>query len=265
MNYNHFVVAALPELTYESELPATLSVFLEENSFIFEPYMQELPLLFLLNDIRNMEIMLRQSLNPALKLDMFSPALITVEETERFLDNPFINHPDQYPEFMFDYFDRYQDAAERLANIEQLYTMYYSYLQGHPSGFLRYYARVSATLRTAVAAMRIIRAGLPLEDNLRGTPEIVETILEHRTSPDLGLKAVFPEIADVQAMFDYSAIDRERELDRIHFNLLEDVGQETPFGDHVVYAYIIKLFIRDRWNTLDRERGVQILRDTLQG
>ena len=57
----------------------------------------------------------------------------------------------------------------------------------------------------------------------------------------------------------------EKELDRIRFNLLEEVGQEKPFADHIIYGYIIAFQMKDRWMTQSDEAGMKILENIING
>ncbi len=268
MNFNHYLVGALPKLTWDSDLPGTLEKFLDDNWPQLESLMDPLKDLLLQNDIYNIEMVLRSKL-PKLQVvadmepekpELYSPRYIEWDEIEKFLEDPFANSPDEnFPEFMMDYFLNIRDNAERYRNIENLYIAYFGYLQSRESGFLRYYGRVATTIRTVLAAERIRRQGLPLEEHLKGDWSTVQLILENRSSSDLGLKSVFPEIADIIQLFHKSPIDLEHDLDRIRFKLMEEVGQETPFGDHVILSYIIGFQVRDIWNTLNKERGSKIL------
>lgn len=199
------------------------------------------------------------------ELDFYRARLLDIEDLELFLQDPFIHHPEEYPEFMVEYFERYTDDRERYEHIEELYIAHFENLRNDQSGFFRFYGTIATTMRTVLAAMRIMRKGLDLEENLKGDPYIVKTILDHRTTSDFGLKSIFSEIPAVIALFDKDPLELEHELDRIRFKLMVDVGQESQFGDHVIYAYIIGFQLRNRWNTLDSERGYKILEEIVRG
>ena len=67
------------------------------------------------------------------------------------------------------------------------------------------------------------------------------------------------------ALLDKEPRELEHDLDRIRFELMKQVGQETPFADHIIYAYIIGLQVRNRWNTLDKAKGELILDNIITG
>jgi len=276
-NFNYYTIGALPELRWDSELPGTVFDFLEEFKVQLEPLRDGISDILLLNDVKNIELILKSRLDipekfignkDGGKIDFYNARVVEPDELELFLEDPFVNRPhDNYPEFMVDYFLNYKSDADRHANIQALYINYFNYMQSRENGFLRYYGRLATTIRTVMAAKRIMRRGMDLELNLKGDPFIVSTILENKNSSDLGLKHIFPEVSEVIALFDRARdpLEAEHDLDRIRFELMEQVGKESPFANHIIYAYIIGFQIRNRWNTLDDGRGKKILENIIEG
>ncbi|HQI04401.1 MAG TPA: DUF2764 family protein [bacterium] len=277
MKFNYYTIGALPKLTWDSELPCTISEFIEEYRVQLEPLMDGVSDILLLNDVKNLELILKARIEKDEKfrgnkddgkIDYYKARVVEPEELESFLEEPFINRPDEnYPEFMIEYFLKYKTDEERIHHIEELYIDYFRYMQTRKNGFLRYYGRIATTIRTVLSAMRIMRRGLDLDKNLKGDPFVVQTILENRNNADLGLKNHFPKVAEVIALFDRDRdpIEVEKDLDRIRFELMEEVGRETPFADHIIYSYIIGFQVRNRWNSLNDEKGLQILENIIEG
>lgn len=277
MKYNYYTIASFPTLTWDSELPCTISEFIEEYWVQLEPLMDGISDILLLNDVKNLELIVKSRIEEDEKfkgnkeggeIDYYRARVVEPEELIAFLEEPFINRPDEnYPEFMIEYFLKYKTDEERLHHIEELYIDYFRYLQTRENGFIRYYGRIATTIRTVLSAMRIIKRGLDLDKYLKGDPFIVQTILENRNNADLGLKTIFPEVADVIALFDRDRdpIEVEKDLDRIRFELMEEVGRETPFADHIIYSYIIGFQVRNRWNSLNDERGKKVLENIIEG
>jgi hypothetical protein len=276
-NFNYYTIGALPELSWDSELPGTVFDFLEEFKVQLEPLKDGISDILLLNDVKNIELILKSRLDIPEKfignkddgeIDFFKARVVEPEELELFLVDPFVNRPDDnYPEFMIDYFLNYKSDVDRHANIQELYINYFNYMQTRKNGFLRYYGRIASTIRTIMVAKRAMRRGLDLETHLKGDPFIVNTILENKNSSDLGLKYIFPEVSEVIALFDRAKdpLEAEHDLDRIRFELMSQVGRESPFANHIIYSYIIGFQVRNRWNTLDDGRGKAILENIIEG
>ncbi len=270
MNFNYYTIASLPDLTWDSPMPCTTHELLEEYKVQFEPLKDGISDILLLNDVKNIELILRKRtevIPEELKgntleggIEFYRARFVEPEELEAFIDNPFVNRPaDTYPEFMVNYFDRYKTSDEQFLHIEELYIAYFQYMQSRENGFLRYYGRIATAMRTALSAVRLLRMGKDLETHLKGDPYIVQTILENKTSSDFGLHNILPEIGEIMALMDKEPKELEHDLDRIRFELMRQVGRETPFADHIIYSYIIGFQVKNRWTTLSKERGEKIL------
>ncbi len=275
--FNYYTIASFPKLTWESELPMTLSEFLADYEEQLEPVRDALSDVLLLNDVKNLEIIVRSKLVDKLPehlrgntkgepLQFYRARYVEPEELEHFIEDPFVNKPHpNYPEFLSEFFTVHKTPEEQYENIENLYISYFAYLQTRENRFLRYYGRIATTIRTVLAAMRIMKAGLDLETYLNGDPEIVQIILENRTNADLGLKTILPEVSQIISLFDKEPIELEHYLDKIRFDLMEQVGKESPFGDHIILSYLIAFQVRNRWNFLDKKAGEEILQKIVEG
>lgn len=266
MKLNYYIIASLPELQWDGEIKGTLAGFLDANDFIFEPYRPVINDIVLFNEIRNLELLLRQRTEEEHDYTpSFVPGLISEEEMVTFLELPFVNQPEEYPDYIAEYLIDKRDDSERLASIEELYQQYYRTMKESAEPFTSFYAHTMHMVRTIVMAIRLQRMDLPLEEHLVGDEETVEVILDHRNSTDFGLKGIFPEIGELQALFEKPVLDLEKELDLFILDLLYRYREEDLFGDHVIYLYILSLFFRDRWVLIDAERGKRIIEEILQG
>jgi hypothetical protein len=276
MKFNHYIIGSLPTLKWDEKSPYTMDEFINHSDFLLEPYRDGVDKILLLNEIRNIELFLKAKIKKALiendtdgnssvENNYFKPFILSESELSQFLEHPFFYQADEYPEFMLDYFEKYAELEDRYNNIEELYIRLFTYLREQDDEFFKYYGNMFTIIRTVLAAFRIIKEGKDLESNLVGDHDIVQIILDHRTTSDLGLKAIFPEIPEIISLFDKDPLELEKDLDRIQFELLEDYRQDQIFGDHVIYCYLLELFILDKWHTVDKARGQEILANIING
>lgn len=266
--FNYFTIAALPRLTWDSDLPGTLAQMLEDFELQFDDLKEGIRDILLLNDIRNLELAVKAKADGNEKSpDFYGAGTAEPEALMHFLDDPIHNAPDFCPDFMADFFADYKTAEERQEHFEELYLAYFQYLQENNDEYIRYYGRFETTVRTILAAIRLNKSDKNLDKYLKGDPDAVKIILENRNNADLGLKNYFPEVSDIAALFDGTKdpVEIEKELDKIRFRLLDDMGGDKPFADHVIYAFVIGLLIRDRWNTQNDEKGMAILDNIIKG
>lgn len=277
MKFNHYTIAALPQMTWDSDQTGTLAELLEEFDMQFEPLREGICSILLLDDIRNMELLIKsrsggdgtlKGNTEEGKIDFYRAGITKPEDLELFIDDPKHNLPDYvYPEFIEDFFDEWRTNAERAAHIEELYIGYYRMLSESRNAFLARYGTNMMIITTVISALRMLKSGADLDKDLKGDPDAVKIILENRNNNDLGLKGYFPEILDIVALFDKekTPFEVERELDRIRFDLLDEVGQDQPFADHIIYGYIIGFQLKDRWTTQNDEAGMRILENIIKG
>jgi len=273
MKFNHYTIAALPHLSWDSDLPCTLAELLEEFDMQLEPLREGICSILLLDDLRNMELLIKSKAGAGGntadgKTDFYRAGITKPEELELFVDDPKHNTPDfVYPEFVEDFFETWKTNEERASHIEELYTGYYAWMESSKNAFLARYGTNMMIMSTIISAVRMMKSGSDLDKNLKGDADAVKMILENRNNADLGLKGYFPEVAEIVALFDKSKtpLEVERELDRIRFALLDEVGQEKPFADHIIYGYIIGFQLKDRWTTQNDEAGMQILENIIKG
>ena len=62
-NFNHYTIAALPDMKWDSELPGTVFDFLEEFKVQLEPLRDGISDILLLNDVKNLELILKSRLD----------------------------------------------------------------------------------------------------------------------------------------------------------------------------------------------------------
>lgn len=273
MKFNHYTIAALPHLSWDSDLPCTLAELLEEFDMQLEPLREGICSILLLDDLRNMELLIKSRAGAGGntadgKTDFYRAGITKPEELELFVDDPKHNTPDfVYPEFVEDFFETWKTNEERASHIEELYTGYYAWMESSKNAFLARYGTNMMIMSTIISALRMMKSGSDLDKNLKGDPDAVKMILENRNNADLGLKGYFPEVAEIVTLFDKSKtpLEVERELDRIRFALLDEVGHDKPFADHIIYGYIIGFQLKDRWTTQNDEAGMQILENIIKG
>ena len=230
MKFNHYTIAALPHLSWDSDLPCTLAELLEEFDMQLEPLREGICSILLLDDLRNMELLIKSRAGAGGntadgKTDFYRAGITKPEELELFVDDPKHNTPDfVYPEFVEDFFETWKTNEERASHIEELYTGYYAWMESSKNAFLARYGTNMMIMSTIISALRMMKSGSDLDKNLKGDADAVKMILENRNNADLGLKGYFPEVAEIVALFDKSKtpLEVERELDRIRFALLDD-------------------------------------------
>jgi hypothetical protein len=156
MKVNNYLIASLPELLWEGEIKGTLTDFLDENEAVLPAYENAINSIVLYNDIRNLELTFRKRVHTDEDFgDFFAPGLISEEEMSRFLENPILNQPDFFPEYIVDFLIEKHEDNERLNSIDSLYLAYFKELKVSNDNFLRYFSESVLLIRTVSMAIRL--------------------------------------------------------------------------------------------------------------
>lgn len=271
MKYNYFLIPSLPDIVPDGTQEFTMKEFVDANADIFDNYRSGVDKIIFINELKNLELVLKSKLdmpegldgNRGSEFEYFQPAICTVEEIERFIDDPVSYAPDDYSEDILEFFENIKDNSERYKRIEELYVRYFT-PDANETDFFSYALNVMSVQRTVSQAVRLSRLGLNLEENLIGDEDVVRTILENRSSSDFGLSSQYPFVSDIVSAFDKDIIALEHEMDKIIYEAVMDYKEEDLFGDHVIYAFLIGLFVLDRWQTMDEEQGQNFIDNLLQ-
>lgn len=270
MKYNYFLVPSLPEIIPEGVQEFSMKEFVDSNSDVFSEYSSGVERIIFINEIKNIELVLKSKLdkiegmsgNSGDEFNYFVPSISSVNEIERFIDDPVSNSPEDYPDNIIDYFIKYKDNNERYRKIEELFVGYFE-PKDSDSDFFKYALNVMSVARTIIQVVRLNKKDFNIEEHIAGNEDIVRTILENRSSADFGLSTQFPFVSDIISAFEKDTIELEHELDKIIYYAIAEYGENDLFGDHVIYTFLFGLFLLDRWGTMDDEKGREFVENIL--
>ncbi len=151
---------------------------------------------------------------------------------------------------------------------DRLTTLYYEHLCGCSNPFLQKWFTFNLHLNNILIALTARRFGFDAAPYLVGDNEVVRALRTSGTR-DFGLSSeldYFEELARISDITD--PVEKERRLDLLKWNWLEEEIFFHPFTFERVFAYLIRLSIVERWSTIDKERGHEVfvgLIDKLKG
>ncbi len=151
---------------------------------------------------------------------------------------------------------------------DRLTTLYYEHLCGCNNPFLQKWFTFNLHLNNILIALTARRFGFDAAPYLVGDNEVVRALRTSGTR-DFGLSSeldYFEELARISDITD--PVEKERRLDLLKWNWLEEEIFFHPFTFERVFAYLIRLSIVERWSTNDKERGHEVfvgLIDKLKG
>lgn len=103
--------------------------------------------------------------------------------------------------------------------------------------------------------------GFDVRKAIVGNNEVAETLRTHAQQKDFGLTGIMDNYQDI---LDLTAIDnlleREKRMDALRFNWLEQQTQFDTFTIEQVLAYFLEAQMLQRWEVLTVEQGEQVFR-----
>lgn len=143
----------------------------------------------------------------------------------------------------------YDDAARFLI------AEYYKDLLESKNIFVRKIAEYRVNTGNILMALNGRKHQLPCEEAFIGNNFVVNALQKNRTR-DFGLAIDYPEIEHLIQLFETdNLLDRELKLDLRQWNFMEDITFFNYFSIERLLAFVLKIFIVERWFHLDYEKG----------
>lgn len=265
-NY-YCLMAGLPDVKLSDASPRHTVVQLkEELADILES--QDARLLeryFLRFDCENVVALLA---NPEAEVDergnYTSEQLIELIEEARSQDGAVKGFPAFLADFVREY-DSHAGTIKWFARDAALLA-YYDYARKCPNAMMAEWYGLNFNILNILTALIARKQGWALEDYVQGDGDVVEAILKQTNQPDFGLGTELDYVKDLmQTAETADPVEKERQIDALRWNWLEEKTFFEPFDITALFAYIVRTEILERWAILDpeqgRERFTQIIED----
>lgn len=261
ITHNYYdLVAGLPDIfLHDPRVPVTSAAFIEEiYGLVAEEDAQ------LLNSIR---------------LPFDNKNLITILESrdrdfepggnysqEQLLHE--IKNSDTLPEYMLILIDAHREGRELFPGLsleDQLNWLFYDEMTGHENAFIADWFTFELNLRNILAGLNI-RTALPhLNERASGHDrglasciicrnEVAEALLKSNAA-DFGLVQLTPWIEKVLLFPVQDSAEREKSIDQLRWDMLEELTTFTYFQIETILAFCIKSTLVERWITLRPAEG----------
>lgn len=258
MDYIAFI-AGLPEIAWDDrKLSLTVAEFRAQlKEYISGKDEKLIDLFFLPNDnAQVLRLLNKQEPNGALMT--VYPVKLLEEETQE---------PDKViPAYLRDFITDFKDEQLRYAESPEnvLSWMYYDYMMQADNLLIRKYAAFSMNLKNLVTALNARKYGMEIANQVIGDNEF-SVALRTSTTKDFGLAMDYPFVEKVIALMESdNLVERERGLDLIIWNFLDEAVTFEYFSLERVISYMLRLMIVERWSKMDSESGRQVFMEMIE-
>ena len=163
-----------------------------------------------------------------------------------------------FPAFMADFvrdYDAHAGQTNWFARDAALLA-YYNYARECPNAMMADWYSLNFNILNILTALIARRQGWALENYVQGDGPVVEALLKQSTQADFGLTGELDYMKDLmQAAETTDPVEKERQIDALRWNWLEDKTFFEPFDITALFAYVVRNEILERWALLDPEQG----------
>ncbi|MBQ6432473.1 MAG: DUF2764 family protein [Bacteroidaceae bacterium] len=163
-----------------------------------------------------------------------------------------------FPAFMADFvrdYDAHAGQTNWFARDAALLA-YYNYARECPNAMMADWYSLNFNILNILTALIARRQGWALENYVQGDGPVVEALLKQSTQADFGLNGELDYMKDLmQAADTTDPVEKERQIDGLRWNWLEDKTFFEPFDITALFAYVVRNEILERWALLDPEQG----------
>lgn len=258
MTQYYCLIAGLPELTPEDvKMPFALQTFKNELQETLSASDYALVRLYFLQyDNDNLLAFLKSNeaaLNPLGEFDVndFEEMVKVVKES----DTPaFKGMPDYFKNFFADYFSEKSDEGNTLFS-DKLSALYFRHASHASNDFVARWFVFNMNLQNILVAHNCRKYNLDISTWVVGDNYVARQ-LKNSTARDFGLTGDFENIEEILRLADEKDLQlRERKLDQLRWNWLDDNSFFNYFTIERVFSYLVKLGIVERWQSMDAAKG----------
>ncbi len=245
----YYLISGLPSISLDENraLPSFKSLTDDIVPLLSNEDREGLRLLRADADIRNVVRLLEKSDRP---FDMNGN--LSEEDVEQSLRDlallpPFVvrviesRKDNQYPQETFSLEDR-------------IFAEYFRMLSMSANSFLRAYGSFESILRNLLAGINARKYKVSAEGAIVGDDSIAGGIRKSGL-PDFGLSAEYPWVNKMVSLPVDDPVESERRIDSLRWSEMEGWAAFEGFGSAVVFAFVLKLRIAERWKGLMPEVG----------
>ena len=158
--------------------------------------------------------------------------------------------------------DRYEESS--LSEEDYRTQLLYEYGMQSKCRFVRRWFEFNLNLNNVMAATICQKHGYEIDKAIVGDNEVAVLLRKGGVSKNSSLAASLPELKEIVALTEIdNLLERERAIDLLRWQWLDDETQFDYFEISNVLAYYLQATILHRWDDLTKDKGEQVFRDII--
>ncbi|RHJ87787.1 DUF2764 domain-containing protein [Parabacteroides sp. AM08-6] len=270
MSKYYCLIAGLPNIALDdSKLTYSITEFRQELDGILTSADKKLiDLFFLKFDNKNLIAYVK---NPDCDLDVrggitydeFTDYFRALKEDEKLSEYKQI--PPYFKEFLELYLESEgKEDKQDISWEDRLAALYYAFAMRNSNKFIADWFEFNLNINNLFTAITCRKYGLDKSKYIVGDNEVAEA-LRTSNARDFGLGDTVDYLSALQRIAEETDLmEREKKVDLLKWQWLEDNTFFTPFDIESVFAYLLKLEMIERWVTLDKTTGEKTFREIVR-
>ncbi len=262
-HYYYCLIAGLPDIFIEdNKLSFGLRDF--KDQLIEEKLPQEdlklIQSFFWRYDNQNLLIRLTDSNNEPNTLANLSPEDLD-ELFAMAKDDSLENLKGRVPSYLGEFINAYKNETPLIPGKSwenQLAELYYQYIQILDNEFIRNWYDFEVGLTNILTAFNCRKHQMEIQGELIGDNELTANLAKSNAR-DFGISNEFPKLeAILRAVEEDNILEKEKKIDLLKWELLDDWTFFHYFTIEKIFAYILKMEMIERWLRLDKKTGEEL-------
>lgn len=175
----------------------------------------------------------------------------------------------QYPSYFLTFLEQYISEEQGESNSgkrkipweDRLSALYYEYAMKCKNRFVSEWFELNLNVSNILTAIVCRKFGLEKENYIVGDNGVAEQ-LKMSNAQDFGMGNLLDYFSELQRLMEETNLQlREKEIDLLRWNWLDENTFFKSFDIESVFAYLVKLEMIERWISLDKETGEKTFRE----
>lgn len=154
------------------------------------------------------------------------------------------------------------DRQELLSEEDYRTQLLYEYGMKSKNSFVRGWFEFNLNLNNVLATAICIKHGYDIQKAIVGDNDVAEMLRKGNLTKNANLAVAVPDLKEIVALSEIdNLLERERAIDLLRWQWLEETTRFCYFELDNVLAYFLQAQILNRWDGLNKEQGEKVFKE----
>lgn len=172
------------------------------------------------------------------------------------------------PSYMVNFLRKYETKDDRLKYFPEVMAAYFRHEAKEAKGLLKTYLELERKIRLVSSVYRAKKLGWDFTKELQFEDpheQLIAQLLAQKDVKEFVFADEFEEIAKILDQFYHKPLELHKALIKYRFDKLEEMVDFDVFSLDRIIAYYIQLILVEKWQKLDKQKGIEIVDAILKG